>query len=356
MLQFQFHRALCKKAGYTGPLHECSIYGNKEAGEAFKTMLALGASKPWQDALFDADRRARDGRDRDPRVLRAAAEVARGAEQGPDSAAGDTLGVLMRPLSVIVVGLGACFTKPEPSPAAHDAMQVDGAPDALACATFGLWSTPTIVPGINAASLDDHMAALSPDGSLLVFSSQRTGTGDLYVTRFDPSMASPVTVIASLTTATEETEPAWSADGTQLYFKRGAQFMVSDVDLTIYPPFKAPRPATDLMPLGLINRPRFSPDGLEVFFSMNSPEEIFRSTRAVGGGWQAPALVTEIAAPGSRQFDPIVSGDGRTLYFVSNRIEQCPRALPGHAARSELVVWIAGPRPQRGHAPSRDLS
>ncbi len=51
VLQFQFHRALCKKAGFTGPLHECSIYGNKEAGAAYAKMLSLGASKPWQDAL-----------------------------------------------------------------------------------------------------------------------------------------------------------------------------------------------------------------------------------------------------------------------------------------------------------------
>ena len=51
ILQFQFHRALCKKAGFTGPLNQCSIYGNKEAGAAYAKMLALGASKPWQDAL-----------------------------------------------------------------------------------------------------------------------------------------------------------------------------------------------------------------------------------------------------------------------------------------------------------------
>jgi peptidyl-dipeptidase A len=51
ILQFQFHRALCRKAGFTGPLNECSIYGNKEAGAAYSKMLALGASKPWQDAL-----------------------------------------------------------------------------------------------------------------------------------------------------------------------------------------------------------------------------------------------------------------------------------------------------------------
>ncbi len=51
ILQFQFHRALCKAAGISGPLHECSIYNNKAAGAAYMKMLALGASKPWQDAL-----------------------------------------------------------------------------------------------------------------------------------------------------------------------------------------------------------------------------------------------------------------------------------------------------------------
>jgi peptidyl-dipeptidase A len=51
ILQYQFHRALCKAAGFSGTLHECSIYGNKEAGARFGALLALGASKPWQDAL-----------------------------------------------------------------------------------------------------------------------------------------------------------------------------------------------------------------------------------------------------------------------------------------------------------------
>ncbi len=51
ILQYQFHRALCKAAGHTGPLHKCSIYGNKAAGEKMKAMLALGASKPWPEAL-----------------------------------------------------------------------------------------------------------------------------------------------------------------------------------------------------------------------------------------------------------------------------------------------------------------
>jgi peptidyl-dipeptidase A len=53
VLQFQFHKALCAKAGFQGPLHECSIYGNKDAGAAYMKMLSLGASKPWQDALSE---------------------------------------------------------------------------------------------------------------------------------------------------------------------------------------------------------------------------------------------------------------------------------------------------------------
>ncbi|MCB9693636.1 MAG: M2 family metallopeptidase [Alphaproteobacteria bacterium] len=51
VLQYQFHRAMCESAGHTGPLHTCSIYGNEAAGERLKAMLAMGASKPWPDAL-----------------------------------------------------------------------------------------------------------------------------------------------------------------------------------------------------------------------------------------------------------------------------------------------------------------
>jgi peptidyl-dipeptidase A len=51
VLQFQFQRALCREAGYSGPLHRCSIYGNKAAGEKLNKMLAMGQSKPWQEAL-----------------------------------------------------------------------------------------------------------------------------------------------------------------------------------------------------------------------------------------------------------------------------------------------------------------
>ncbi|MFC4255487.1 peptidase M2 family protein [Altererythrobacter xixiisoli] len=51
ILQFQFYKAACDQAGWTGPLHRCSFYDNKEVGERLNAMLEMGASKPWPDAL-----------------------------------------------------------------------------------------------------------------------------------------------------------------------------------------------------------------------------------------------------------------------------------------------------------------
>ena len=51
ILQFQFHRALAKAAGCATPLHRCSTYESKEAGQRLDSMLRMGVSRPWPDAL-----------------------------------------------------------------------------------------------------------------------------------------------------------------------------------------------------------------------------------------------------------------------------------------------------------------
>ena len=51
LLQFQFYQAACKQAGWKGPLHRCSFYGNKAVGTKLNEMLKMGQSKPWPDAL-----------------------------------------------------------------------------------------------------------------------------------------------------------------------------------------------------------------------------------------------------------------------------------------------------------------
>ena len=49
--QFQFQRAACRQMGWKGPLHRCSVYGQKAVGEKFNAMLEMGDSKPWPEEL-----------------------------------------------------------------------------------------------------------------------------------------------------------------------------------------------------------------------------------------------------------------------------------------------------------------
>ncbi len=51
ILQFQFHRSLCETSGHKGPLHECSIFESKKAGQKLWKMMKMGAGKPWPEAL-----------------------------------------------------------------------------------------------------------------------------------------------------------------------------------------------------------------------------------------------------------------------------------------------------------------
>lgn len=51
ILQFQFQQAACEMAGWQGPVHRCTIYGNQEVGERLNAMLEMGSSRPWPDAL-----------------------------------------------------------------------------------------------------------------------------------------------------------------------------------------------------------------------------------------------------------------------------------------------------------------
>jgi peptidyl-dipeptidase A len=59
ILQFQFHRALAREAGASGPLHRASIYGSKPAGRRLAATLEMGMSREWPDALeaLTGDRR-----------------------------------------------------------------------------------------------------------------------------------------------------------------------------------------------------------------------------------------------------------------------------------------------------------
>lgn len=57
VLQFQIYKALCMAAGEYDPykpsrsLHKCDFYLSTDAGNALKSMMKLGSSRPWEEAL-----------------------------------------------------------------------------------------------------------------------------------------------------------------------------------------------------------------------------------------------------------------------------------------------------------------
>jgi peptidyl-dipeptidase A len=65
ILQFQFHRALCREAGFNGPLYQCSIYGNKKAGGETTDDVGDGIEQALARSVEGDDRRRQDGRDCD---------------------------------------------------------------------------------------------------------------------------------------------------------------------------------------------------------------------------------------------------------------------------------------------------
>ncbi|KAJ0177868.1 hypothetical protein K1T71_006741 [Dendrolimus kikuchii] len=52
VLEFQILLSLCRKTNHTGPLHQCSIYDDKEAGKMLSEGMALGASEDWRTVLY----------------------------------------------------------------------------------------------------------------------------------------------------------------------------------------------------------------------------------------------------------------------------------------------------------------
>ena len=49
IVQFQLHKAMCEATGHEGPLHTCSVYGSRAAGDVLSKLMKPGISQPWQD-------------------------------------------------------------------------------------------------------------------------------------------------------------------------------------------------------------------------------------------------------------------------------------------------------------------
>ncbi len=156
---------------------------------------------------------------------------------------------------------------------------VDGALDlhvATRASRADKFGTPTKLTELSGGNRE--AASASGDGLVIVFESNRNGSNDTFIAeRPNKAVAfgTPVAVAAVNTGTTSDGNPMLSADGLELY----------------------------------LNSDR------------SGNNELYVATRAsTADDFGAPVLIDELNDPAAQDQDPWISPDGRTLYFVSDRL------------------------------------
>jgi hypothetical protein len=200
------------------------------------------------------------------------------------------------------------------------------------------WQTPVNAgPPLNSAG-QDAGPRFSIDGHLLFFQSDRTGLGDIYVTRRnnpndDFAWGDPVLLGGDVNTATGNEQAAdylqSAEDGSSnFYFNR----MVGTVPPDIYYASvsrdgETRGPAVFVSELNSTANDQhvtIRKDGRELFFSSNRTGgmgsfDIYRSTRrSAHEPWSAPVGVAALNTVANDQ-QPSLSADSRTVIFTSSR-------------------------------------
>lgn len=147
----------------------------------------------------------------------------------------------------------------------------------------------------------DSRPAWSPDGNRIAFQTERDGNSEIYVMNIDGSGLTRLTNNTSV-----DAEPAWSPDGTRIAFRsqrdgNGAIWVMNANGTGAQ--IVAPNPANDA-------QPTWSPDGTLIAFSRSTSSttrDIF--TVSVSGS----SIVTKITSGLVSGNDPSWSPDGRQL-------------------------------------------
>jgi len=176
---------------------------------------------------------------------------------------------------------------------------------------------------------DERGGSISSDGRALFFHSSRTGSYDLYVaTRANVSapFGTP-TGVAGLNTTDADQQPFISADGASLYFDRtptGGQTSIYRASSSVTG-FTDPVAVSELSLVGTNSlRPVLSADGLTIFFSSDRAGgagslDIWTATRpSLTAPFEQVSNVTALNAS-SFEFADWISPDGCRIYFTSGR-------------------------------------
>lgn len=161
------------------------------------------------------------------------------------------------------------------------------------------------------SSLNEHTPRFSPDGSMIAFSSDRTGGEEIWLAKSDCSEVRQLTNFNEVGVGS----PRWSPDGARIAFDRRGNgesdiytIAVNGTDL---------RKVTDSK--GTNTMPNWSPDGRWIYFTSNRAAPYLKNQI-----WKVPATGGEaIKVTQNDGGESISSSDGQTIFFVHyNRIWQ----------------------------------
>ncbi len=136
----------------------------------------------------------------------------------------------------------------------------------------------------------------------------------------------PADLPAAINTSVDEYGPALSADGLSLYFARRT---AGDAGLDMFVSVKTPAGWSEPRALDMLNSegddldPVLSSDGRALYFCSNRPggsgDYDLWVTRRVGGSWETPVNLGPSINSRGNDYGPSLTPDGAILYFASDR-------------------------------------
>ncbi|HEY5945226.1 MAG TPA: hypothetical protein VIV40_07040 [Kofleriaceae bacterium] len=192
------------------------------------------------------------------------------------------------------------------------------------------WSTPATVDELNSGNTETT-PEVSYDGLTMYFASSRTGTiggNDIWIST-RPTRTSAWTTpvrVAELCSASDEgavtlVDPLHA----MLDSDRGGATLLdlySAQRATPSAAWTAPVLVAELNSGQSEGNPMVASDKLSVYFDSDrsGDGELYVATRTSANAvFGAPAIITELSSPTSKDSDPWISPDGRTMFFTSDR-------------------------------------